>query len=777
MDLLNPAAAAVLGALGLAVPALALVWWQGRRRAAAESGHRRAAAEAETGRQMLAAAPDGLYSWDHVTGRDGCSRRLAVLLDLAAGTKAGFADVVERFDGDAQAALAGAVEALRGGGLAFELVLPLDGARRSIHAVGGRAADTDGRPLADVVWMRDATHVVAAAAVPDGGDDALRVLLDTLPFPVWLRGADLEPAFTNRAGAGIARTGPAKALAARARTEKRGVSERHIVTRGDDERVFDITETPLPGDSQTLGFAIDRSPDDVAPVPAHDSPAHNLPAQDMTAHDQVLENLATAVAIFAADTRLTYFNRAYVELWRLDREWLSAGPPLGEILGQLREHRRLPEFADFRAFREEQLGQFTALGASVETMMHLPDGATLRCVASPHPLGGLVLTYEDVSDRLALERSFKSLTAVQRETLDNLYEGVAVFGGDGRLKLNNPAFAILWNLEPGSLSDDTHIADFIESTRPFLASITDWEAHKERLIARLMSREASSGRLVRGDDTVLQHASVPLPDGAVLLSYLDVTDGYKVESALRDRAEALQDADRLKSEFIANVSFEVRTPLTSIMGFAEVLSEEYFGKLNRRQKEYSAGILESSRTLMAIVSDILDLATIDAGRMALEIDTVDLHSMLAGVLGLIRERARRKALNVAFDCPADIGWIVADTKRLRQVVFNLLGNAVAFTPPRGKIGLAAERHNDEVIIRISDSGTGIPRADHERVFQPFERGPARDADGTGSGLGLTLVRRFIELHGGRVEMASGAGKGTTVTCILPAAGGGYKGQA
>jgi len=144
--------------------------------------------------------------------------------------------------------------------------------------------------------------------------------------------------------------------------------------------------------------------------------------------------------------------------------------------------------------------------------------------------------------------------------------------------------------------------------------------------------------------------------------------------------------------------------------------------------------------------------------------------MLAGVLGLIRERARRKVLNVAFDCPADIGWIVADTKRLRQVVFNLLGNAVAFTPPRGKIGLAAERRDDEVFIRISNSGAGIPRADHERVFQPFERGPAQDADGTGSGLGLTLVRRFIELHGGRVEMASGTGKGTTVTCILPAVG-------
>jgi signal transduction histidine kinase len=606
--------------------------------------------------------------------------------------------------------------------------------------------------------MRDATHLVEPAA-PDGGDDALRDLLDSLPFPVWLRGADGEPAYMNTAGAGIAQAAPTKALAARARSEKRALSERHTVTVGDHERVFDITETPLPGDSQTLGFAIDRSPDHGA----------GTPTRDLAAHEQVLENLTTAAAIFAADTRLSFFNTAYAELWRLDREWLSAGPSLAEILGQLRERRRLPEFADFRAFREEQLAQFTTLDASVETMMHLPDGATLRCIASPHPLGGLVLTYEDVTDRLALERSFKSLSAVQRETLDNLYEGVAVFGGDGRLKLSNPAFAGLWNLEPGSLSEDTHIADFIESTREYLARIADWETHKERLIARLMSREAGSGRLVRDDGTVVQHANVPLPDGAVLLSYMDVTDGYKVESALRDRAQALAEADRLKSEFIANVSFEVRTPMTSIMGFAEVLGEEYFGTLNQRQKEYSQGILESSRALMAIIGDILDLATIDAGRMDLEIDTVDLHAMLADVLGLIRERARRKALKVGFDCAPDIGWIVADAKRLRQVVFNLLGNAVAFTPPRGKIALAAERRDDEVIIRVSDSGAGIPEADRERVFQPFERGPAPDDDGTGPGLGLTLVRRFIELHGGRVEITSGAGKGTTVSCFLPAA--------
>jgi signal transduction histidine kinase len=291
------------------------------------------------------------------------------------------------------------------------------------------------------------------------------------------------------------------------------------------------------------------------------------------------------------------------------------------------------------------------------------------------------------------------------------------------------------------------------------------------VIKRLMSREPSSGRLLRGDGTVLDYANLPLPDGAVLLSYLDVTDSVRVQLALRQRAEAMEEANRLKSEFIANVSYEVRTPLNTIVGFAEILTEEYFGTLNQRQMEYSRGIVEASQNLTTVISDILDLASIEAGTMALELDTVDLHAMLVGVLNLTRERARRKALKVEFDCPPDIGWMVADEKRVKQVLFNLLSNAVTFTPPRGTIRLSAWRDGDDIAIAVSDTGVGIPQADQERVLRTFERGGAPDTRQGGAGLGLSLVTRFIELHGGRVEVKSAPNKGTTVTCRLPSGAG------
>lgn len=513
-------------------------------------------------------------------------------------------------------------------------------------------------------------------------------------------------------------------------------------------------------------------PASVADAPA---PPEAPLGRDETGRD-VLEFLPVAVAIFDAATRLRFFNAAYAALWRLDPAWLAGEPLFGDVLEQQRARRRLPEVPDFRAYKKDQLAAFTDGPPAEPVLMHLPDGATLRVRIRRHAEGGLIFVYEDVSDRLELERSLKTVVAVQSTTLDRLHEGVAVFGSDGRLKLWNPVWARLWGLSPERLSGDFHVVQFIDAMRPFMSDVADWNAHRERVAGILMSRAARTGRLTRGDGTVLDYANVPLPDGAMLLSYLDVTDSVRVEAALRERAEAFEEASRLKSQFIANVSFEIRTPLNAILGFAEMLNGGYFGELNRRQREYSQGIFDSARGLMIVVGDILDLASIEAGALELRRDAIDVHAMLGSVFALIRERARRKDLHLEFDCPPDIGWINGDEARLKQVLFHLLSNAVAFTPARGGIRLSAGRDGDALVLAVADTGIGIPLADQERVLKPFERGPRSmrpDAgrDG-GAGLGLTLVKKFIELHGGTMTLKSIPNRGTTVTCRLPAGGAG-----
>jgi signal transduction histidine kinase len=484
----------------------------------------------------------------------------------------------------------------------------------------------------------------------------------------------------------------------------------------------------------------------------------------------LIEALPDAVALFGRDFRLASFNRGFADLWALDRAWLDAAPDFGTVLEKLRAERKLPEQRDFAAFRAALSARFSA-GGPEEQQWHLPDGRSLKVVTAPRAGGGLVAVFQDLTNTLALRRSYNEGLAVQRATIDHVGVALAAFGSDGRLKLHNPAFAALWSGGEAPIGDGLHVAAFVDATRRHFPGIGDWPTYRDELVGRLLGRAGGGERIRRADGRVLDFAHRPLPDGAVLVSFTDVTDGARIEDALRERAGALEAADRLKSEFLAKVGYEIRTPLESIGANAELLAGDYFGSLTVRQKEYADGIAQLAARLSALVADVLDLANIEAGLLELDLDTVDLHAVLASVLGLVRGRAERKKLALEFDCPPDIGWISADERRLKQILFHLLNNAETFTPAAGTVSLKARRKGGEIAITVSDTGPGIPKADRERVFRGFERGdPAGENAGErGAGLGLTLVRSFVELHGGRIEIAARPGRGTRVTFALPAA--------
>jgi signal transduction histidine kinase len=326
----------------------------------------------------------------------------------------------------------------------------------------------------------------------------------------------------------------------------------------------------------------------------------------------------------------------------------------------------------------------------------------------------------------------------------------------------------MWKVPAEALSAEPHIAELVERTRDFYEDGGEWPAFKEKLIARLTGRMPLAGRLARRDGTVLDFASVPLPDGATLLSYLDVTDSTRVESALRERAEALEAADRLKSEFISNVSYELRTPLNTIIGFAEILANQYFGKLDERQLEYCRGIIVSSQRLLAIINDILDLASIEAGRLSLERDNVQPRALLENVAGIMNEWSRKQNLKLAVSCPTTAPAIEIDERRMKQALCNLVSNAIKFTPAGGSITLAYDAQGADAVLSVVDTGVGIAREDQDRVFKELERGRSSEAKRLGAGLGLSLVKRIVELHGGHVAIDSVPGQGTTVTCVVPA---------
>jgi signal transduction histidine kinase len=760
----------IAGLVLLAVAALAvtgLAWQSQRRLAAVEAGAARQRERLDGIELLLAESPSAGIVWEHGEARlIGDVARLLGSTDRIAGL-----DVLLGRLADAdRSAVVDAVAALREHDREFTLEAGLKGTERRLRWLGRRGSTAAIRHL---VWLQDDGDRGQRAQRLERERDRLAALLDSLALPIWSRNAELAIDYCNSAYAaavGLPRdqvlsgqlelsgaAGGSRALARRAIKLATPQAESQPLVIAGDRRLYEFIERPVQ-DGGTAGQATD--------VTALEHTQAEL-AANIAAQSEVLEHLATGIVIYGADARVKFYNRAYAELFGLTEEFLRGQPTMAEELEALRERRRVPEHPDFPAFKRDTVRRLMGVITPSEELIHEPDGSTLRRLAAPHPFGGVLILYEDVTDRLALERSYNTLIDVQRATLDNLYEAVAVYGSDGRLKLSNPAFAELCGLDGALLAGEPHIRRIVDAAPDLFGPEADQPVQRERLVADITEGRLRSGRVERADGSILDVGSVPLPDGAMLFTYLDVTDRTRVERALRERNAALETADRLKSEFIANVSYELRTPLNAIIGFAEILDLRYFGPLNERQREYSRGIVDASQRLLALINDILDIATIEAGYLQLELAPVPIRPFLLNLQAMAAGTARSRNLTVAVECPADIGALNADPRRLKQALYNLVSNALKFTPPGGRITLSAARADDTVRLAVADNGIGIAPEHQARVFEKFARVDLGRREG-GVGLGLSLVKSLVELHGGTVELESAPETGTRITCRLPA---------
>lgn len=482
------------------------------------------------------------------------------------------------------------------------------------------------------------------------------------------------------------------------------------------------------------------------------------------AHDDTLNHMAEAVAIFDRAKRLVFYNRAFAELFDLEEAFLNDRPAHGVLLDRLRERRRLPEQLDYSRWRSGELAHYET-PPGVETpdeVWPLADGRTLRVARQRHPLGGLLMIFEDMTDQLALQARYNTLIKVQRATLDKLHEAVAVFGSDGRLKLQNAAFETLWKLDPETLE----AAPFDQVAQACLALYPDkaaWDTLKARITdPSPESRKPVTGEIRRKDGSVLTFLTRPLPDGATLIAWDDITDTRRIEAALRDRAEALEASERIKTEFVEHVSYQLRTPLTTIHGYADLLASGLAGELSERQAVHMGAIQSASGQLGKLIDDILDIAAIDAGQLELELGDVVLKTLCQESAELIATRAEHSGVKLTVAAEADLPVARADAKRLKQVLYNLLTNALDHVESGGTVEIGADADGDEAILWIADDGTGIAPDRQAKIFERFERG-----ESGGAGLGLALVNDIVRLHGGWVALESAPGEGTRVTCHLP----------
>lgn len=704
-----------------------------------------------------------------------------------------FSDIQNTLPKDMGDILDNHFKSLQNTGKDFSLNVHIQAHNKFFNLSGSRGLALDGTDYFDILWLKDITQeelkvkqLADNSSKQENELNRLKTVLGSTHEQFWLRDENQNIIWINKAYIDLVegsfdsvihgqteiflkpkeKTGvrTPKELAEQAFEQNKILKIQGYLIHAGKRLFVEISETPLKQYNQTLGMMRD-----ITDIEERLKEFN----RHISANETLLEQLRTAVAIYNADQKLEFYNSAFAQLWDLEDRWLNTQPKFGDILEKLRETRRLPEQADFRNYKQNWLSMFTRLIDPHDDMLYLPDGSALRMLVMPHPLGGLMMTFEDVTSRLELESSYNTLIAVQKETLDNLAEGVAVFGSDGRLKLSNPSYTKLWQLNPEDIESEPHITKLIERMmRLFDKSVQ--EQKRQKLISHAIERNAQVGRITLMNHVLLEFTTVPLPDGGVLVSYFDVTDSVKVENALREKNAALEAAERLKTDFLANVSYQLRTPLNAIMGFAEILDNQYFGNLNEKQKEYSTGIQEAGGKLVRLIDDILDLSTIEAGYLDLNYNEFNIARMLLDLYDLTKEWALKERIIVRLNCADNIGTMMGDERRIKQILLNLIRNAINFTPQGGNIEITSVRKEDIVEFSVSDTGIGISKTDMERIFEPFERAVhehrgdmSAHALSRGAGLGLSLVKNIVKLHGGDVFIKSEEGKGTTVTLQIP----------
>ncbi|WP_421730332.1 ATP-binding protein [Brevundimonas sp.] len=763
---------AASGAAGLALSVSAWAWRFRHRLAAREAAVESGAAYAA---ETLAERDAALSAFDDIRIGLRSDGGVTAILGAPEGIAAARADLapgVENVDDAVVLAVAvhtahpAAVTALVEQGIGCDLRIETD---RGAWAI-------EGRLVSGAAWLRLAPARAAPHQVDTGVGLGLGLLADASPAPTWVVDAEGRLVWANRAWLSEVKAPSLDdarsrslsfdrgAEAVLAEAGRLGVRQEGFrwTSGGGRRRAWRIVAEPLGGASADAGdlsspgavlaFAIDMT---------EAEETRDTLRRHVEAHDETLNHLADAVAIFGPSKRLAFHNTAFQALFNIDPAWLDERPTHAELLDRLRQRRMLPEVIDYAGWKTRELEFYGAAEAAPDDSWSLPDGRTLRVVRQPHPLGGILLLFSDITDELKLRSRYNAQIQVQTATLDKLNDAVAVFGSDGRLRLHNEAFERFWDILGDRLeaaSDFDAIAELLKAVIPDPAL---WLGLKARVAdPDPESRIAVSGEARTTDGRIAAWQTRPLPDGATLVAFSDVTARRELEQALAAKAAALEESQALKREFVGSVSYELRTPLTTIVGYSELL--ETLGDLPERSRQHAGAIRVAASQLARSIDDVLDMAQIDAGEMELTLGDVRVCDLLSETAEKVRARIEGRGATLTIVCPDRLRPMRADEKRIGQALDHLLENATRAVSDGGEVTLTAETNASEVRIRVQDTGRGIPYHLQAHVFDRFVR-----RDRGGPGVGLALVKALVELHGGWAEVESEPGKGAAFILHLP----------
>ncbi len=679
------------------------------------------------------------------------------------------------------AALAQEIASAQRAGKSFALPVRGLGSSRLLLVRGAPAGPGIAESGGVILWIFDATDSQAEIQSLRGHVEQLRDALEALaglveaaPFPMWHRTPDLRLSLVNSAyvravdgqGAGdviahgtelvetVAGLTP-QAAAADAIARDEPIERMVPATIDGERRTMRVVDVPL-GAAGVAGYAVDQHELEQARVEHRRLEA---------AQRDLLDRLSAGVARFGPDRALRFWNQPFISLFGLHQDALADAPPFERVLDQMRDARRLPEHRDFPAWRAERRQWFLSPQPLEENWL-LQDGTHLRIYAQPLPDGGLLLIFEDRTEQVNLSSARDTLLRVRTATFDNLFESIGVFSSDGRLQMWNSRFRTIWGANEELLAGHPRIDDLMRAVQAKLTKPEQANLVRELVRAATVERKQRMGHVGFADGRIFEFAAIPLPDGNALFTMLDVTDSRRVEQVLRDRNEALEQADKVKTAFVTNMSYELRTPLTTISGFAEMMSAGYAGELSPSATEYVDGILKSTARLSMLIDNVLDLTQGEVGTLPIDHARVDLATVVRASASRMMMDATAKGMDIDMTLQDSLGAVQGDARRIGQAIDHLLENAIRYCGKGARILLHGDGIADKARIVVSDNGPGIAAGQQAAIFDPAARaGQARN--GGRAGIGLPLARQLAEAHGGTLQLVSEAGQGTMAVIELP----------
>jgi signal transduction histidine kinase len=706
----------------------------------------------------------------------GFDRLIEQLTDLVGSSDEGLVDA------DWKSLEANVRETQRTGKMFLQKLTLRSSTRRLL--VRGNIADAQIYPNgAALLWFFDLTdtvkeveHLEEEAKTARDAFTALAGLIESAPIPMWHRTPDLRLSFVNKAYVEAVNGASSNAViedaleliepvndetamshAAKARDAGQALERMVSSTLAGERRQMRVFDVPL-GETGVGGLAIDVQE-------LMDARGDFRRLAD-TQRD-LLDKMSAGVAQFEPDRTLSFANLPFQRTFSFREEWLNQKPEFARVFDRMRENNKMPEVRDFPLWRAERENWFLS-AAPVEENWLLPDGTHLRLLAQPTPDGGLILIFEDRTEQAQLASARDTLLRVRTATFDNLFEAIAVFASDGKLSIWNRQFGDIWGVEEETLAKHPRFDELLGSLSGKLKKAAHVSVLRELLQLTISSREPRSSQMNFADGRIFQLSTVPLPDGNALLAMVDVTDSAQVESALRERATALVEADAIKGRFLANMSYEFRTPLTSISGFAELLKQGIAGQLTDQAQEYVDAIAKSADRLSQQINTVLDFSQSEAGALPISNRPVSVKALLEAVSNAATSLIEERGVKLTLDIQESAGEFAGDEKRLLQALGQLIDNAVLYGREGGSVLLHGSGDRKNVMLAVSDDGPGMDAHTQSAALDGF--GKSVVSEGAAQGLGLPFAKQLVESHGGKLALESRVGEGTAVIITLPRSG-------